>query len=232
MHTTTEPTSRISAGFDVAIEDALRDILPMLPCRTPAAWLDHAETNVDLLLIDHANCEKKAASAALNLMYRYVDKPTLLSRMSRLAREELRHFEQVLTLMRTLGVQYRHLTPGRYAAAMHRQVRNGEPGRLIDLLLVGAIVEARSCERFHALSERLAAPLDAFYRRLLLSEAGHFRRYLALARHYADAAGIVRPVTARLDELLSCERTLVLGPDEDFRFHSGPPAITVRQPGD
>jgi tRNA-(ms[2]io[6]A)-hydroxylase len=98
-------------------------------------------------LIDHANCEKKAAGTALSLLYRYVDKPELLRRMSRLAREELRHYEQVLSTMDAVDLEYGPLTPGRYAGAMRALIRTSEPGRLVDTLLVGAVVEARSCER-------------------------------------------------------------------------------------
>jgi tRNA 2-(methylsulfanyl)-N6-isopentenyladenosine37 hydroxylase len=200
---------------------AVAGVLDMLHCSTPEAWLARAEQNIDLLLIDHANCEKKAAGSALNLMYRYIDKPELLTRMARLAREELRHFEQVLRLMRERGVEYRHLTPSRYAAALRSQVRTGEPGRLIDLLLVGAIVEARSCERFHALASRCPAPLGDFYGRLLVSEASHFRHYLSLAKLYAAPAMPQGSLADRLDQLLEHESALVLRPDHEFRFHSG-----------
>ncbi len=84
--------------------DSLDQIHDFLPCKTPQRWIENALANQDLMLIDHAHCEKKAASTALSLMYRYVDNTDLLNRMSRLAREELRHFEQVLAIMKKRGV--------------------------------------------------------------------------------------------------------------------------------
>ena len=111
------------------MNDALQEIHDFLPCRTPQQWIDNALANQDLMLIDHAHCEKKAASTALSLMYRYVDNTDLLNKMSRLAREELRHFEQVLAIMKKRGVQYDHLTPARYAAGLRQEVRSEDPGR-------------------------------------------------------------------------------------------------------
>ena len=188
-----------------------------LACPTPDAWLDNALARLPTLLIDHANCEKKAAGTALGLLYRYVDKPALLRKLSRLAREELRHFEQVLELMEEQGIDYIHLSPGRYAGSLHRLISRAEPQRLVDSLLVGAIVEARSCERFQRLSEVAPVPLAAFYGRLLASEARHFREYLKLAERYANA-----PLTPRLERLLAVEAALIVDPDPTFRFHSGP----------
>ena len=188
-----------------------------LACPTPDAWLDNALARLPTLLIDHANCEKKAAGTALGLLYRYVDKPPLLRKLSRLAREELRHFEQVLELMAGQGVDYIHLPPGRYASSLHRLTSRQEPQRLVDSLLVGAIIEARSCERFQRLSEVAPAPLEGFYARLLESEARHFLDYLKLAERYADT-----PLTPRLERFLAAEAALVTDPDSTFRFHSGP----------
>ena len=200
-------------------EADLTPIREFLFCATPRAWVDWAVENPELLLIDHANCEKKAASTALNLLYRYVEHHQLLDKLSRLAREELRHFEQVIAIMRSRGVAYPQLSASRYAAGLREEVRSQEPGRLVDTLLVGAIIEARSCERFAALAPRLDAELGQFYRSLLKSESRHFLDYLALAR---DAAGEAE-VQARLAIFLERERELVEGPDTEFRFHSGIP---------
>jgi tRNA-(ms[2]io[6]A)-hydroxylase len=196
-----------------------------LRCATPDAWFDAALGQTELLLIDHANCEKKAAGTALSLLYRYVDRADLLDRLSRLAREELRHFEQVVELMRTLDVDYVHVSASRYAGALRRQVRRAEPGRLIDTLLVSAIVEARSCERFAGLVSRFDAfdkNLARFYERLLESEARHFADYLELAEGYADA-----PIADRLAIMLDAERELIESPDREFRFHSGTPMASA-----
>lgn len=197
--------------------DALAEIHDFLPCRTPQAWIDNAMADQDLMLIDHAHCEKKAASTALSLMYRYMDNTDLLNRMSRLAREELRHFEQVLAIMQKRGVEYGHLSPARYAAGLRALVRPEDPGRLVDVLIVGAIIEARSCERFAALAPHLDDTLADFYNSLLKSEARHYRDYLKLAERANGG-----PVDNRVGEFLAVERGLVEEPDSEFRFHSGP----------
>jgi tRNA-(ms[2]io[6]A)-hydroxylase len=199
------------------MNDALQEIHNFLPCRTPQQWIDNALANQDLMLIDHAHCEKKAASTALSLMYRYVDNTDLLNKMSRLAREELRHFEQVLAIMRKRGVDYCHLTPARYAAGLRQEVRSEDPGRLVDVLIVGAIIEARSCERFAALAPFLDEKLADFYTSLLKSEARHYQDYLTLAE---QAAG--ESIEARVGDFLALERALIEDPDTEFRFHSGP----------
>jgi tRNA-(ms[2]io[6]A)-hydroxylase len=194
-------------------------ILAFLHCATPRAWIDWALANPDILLVDHANCEKKAASTALNLMYRYVDHYRLLNRLSRLAREELRHFEQVIALMKTRQVAYPQLTAARYAGELRKLVRSHEPARLVDTLLVGAIIEARSCERFAALVPVLDEELAGFYASLLKSESRHFSDYLRLA----EELGSAEEVAGRLPILLARERELIESPDTEFRFHSGVP---------
>jgi tRNA-(ms[2]io[6]A)-hydroxylase len=200
-----------------AMTEALQEIHDFLPCRTPARWIENALTNQDLMLIDHAHCEKKAASTALSLMYRYVDNTDLLNKMSRLAREELRHFEQVLAIMKKRGVAYTHLSPARYAAGLREAVRTEDPGRLVDVLIVGAIIEARSCERFAALAPHLDERLADFYNSLLKSEARHYQDYLKLA---VQANG--GPVDERVAEFMAIEQRLIEEPDAEFRFHSGP----------
>lgn len=194
-----------------------------LPCPTPQAWLDRAAhpDNIKLLLIDHANCEKKAAATAMSLIWRYTDQPDLLQKMSQLAREELLHFEQVCGLMQARGVAYEEVTAARYAAELRAACSKHEPQRLVDTLLVGALVEARSCERFHALAPRIEgfdSELAKYYRSLLRAEGRHFEDYLALA---VDRVGEEK-VRVRLDELRVIERDLIESPDSEFRFHSGP----------
>lgn len=185
---------------------------------TPDAWIDAALTQPELLLIDHAHCEKKAASTALNLMFRYVEYPELLDKMSRLAREELRHFEQVLALMRQRGIAYRHLEASGYAQGLRQHAQTSEPHRLVDILIIGAFIEARSCERFAALADRVDAELSGFYRSLLKSEARHYQDYLNLARQYAPGS-----IDDRIDYFRQHEFSLIQQPEAEFRFHSGPP---------
>lgn len=195
------------------------EIRDFLHSPTPDAWLDAAAADLPLILVDHAHCEKKAASSALNLMFRYPDRLDIVNRMSRLAREELRHFEQVLKLMSKRGVRFRHLTPSRYAEGMRKCVRTHEPERLVDLLIVGAYIEARSCERFEKLAPCLEdREIADFYTGLCESESRHFRHYLMLAEQVAG-----EDIADRVREIGEVESALNISPDSELRFHSGPP---------
>jgi tRNA 2-(methylsulfanyl)-N6-isopentenyladenosine37 hydroxylase len=193
-----------------------------LGCGTPQAWFDAALTQLPVLLVDHANCEKKAAGTALSLMYRHVERGDLLRCLARLAREELRHFEQVLDVLEQSHIAYVHLPPGRYAAALRRPIRTSEPARLVDTLIVAAFIEARSCERFAGLAARLSpGPLQRFYRRLVAAEARHFKDYLTFASRVGDA-----DLEARVSLFRSRERELILSSDPELRFHSGAPVAS------
>lgn len=193
----------------------IQAVLDFLPCRTPQAWIDAAIQDIPTLLVDHANCEKKAASTALGLMYRYTDNFDLLNKMSRLAREELRHFEQVIAIMKKRGIEYRHLTPSRYAGELHKHIRKEEPDRLVDTLIVGAIIEARSCERFYSLIPHLDDDLAKFYESLLKSEARHFEDYLGLAQKVG-----MQDITSKVNGFLIQENKVFEVEDSEFRFHS------------
>lgn len=193
-----------------------------LPCKTPQLWLERAAKELEILLIDHANCEKKAASTALNLLYRYTDSDELLQKMSRLAREELRHFEQVASIMSRRNIPYRQLSASRYASGLHELVSKKEPEKLVDTLIVGALIEARSCERFAALAPLLDEELASFYMSLLKSEARHFQDYLKLAERAAEGS-----IAARVDLFRQREKELIESLDEQFRFHSGVPASQI-----
>ena len=192
-------------------------IQAFLLCETPQQWIDNALQDIPLLLVDHANCEKKAASTALNLMYRYVDNYELLNKMSRLAREELRHFEQVIAIMKKRGIAYPQVEAARYAGELRKKVRTSEPGKLVDTLIVGAIIEARSCERFAKLAPYLDDELSTFYLSLLKSEARHYQDYLTLATKATKQS-----IDSRVEELLQVEKVLIQSADLQFRFHSGP----------
>lgn len=199
----------------------LSDLMAFLPCPTPGGWIDAALADQATLLIDHANCEKKAAATAMALLHRHTDNRTLMNKMSRLAREELRHFEQVLGLMGKRGIAYETVTASRYAGGLHGLVRKRDPGRLVDTLLLGALIEARSCERFAALAPHLDSELSEFYLSLLKSESRHFRDYLALAESVAERGEIAE----RLIAFKALEQQLIEGTDEEMRFHSGVPAV-------
>ena len=194
----------------------------ILRAATPRAWCEHAVREWRTLLVDHANCEKKAASTALALMFAYPDDRPLSLAMARLAREELRHFEQVQKLMQRLDVPTQRLAPGRYAGALRAQLAVTEPQRKLDLLLSGALIEARSCERFEALAPLLHEPLAEFYAALAESERRHASLYLELAEAAAPP-GARAGLQARLEALAIAEAKLVEDPDPQFRFHSGMP---------
>ncbi|GAB1270179.1 tRNA isopentenyl-2-thiomethyl-A-37 hydroxylase MiaE [Aurantivibrio infirmus] len=199
---------------------SLTSIKQFLLCETPDTWLENALVNQDLLLIDHANCEKKAASTAMNLMYRYVEHMELLNKMSKLAREELRHFEQVIAIMADRNIAYEQIEAARYAGELRKLVATHEPQKLIDTLIVGAIIEARSCERFAKLAPHLDEELNRFYSSLLKSESRHFQDYLQLAE---QAAG--KGIEERVMRFLTKEKELIEKEDSVFRFHSGPVSI-------
>ena len=206
-----------------SVEALITGIQQFLPCPTPDAWVAQAlqPDQEPTLLIDHANCEKKAAATALALMHRYTDNPVLLNKMSRLAREELRHFEQVIKIMAVRAISYEPLSASRYAQGLHKGVRRQEPGRLIDTLIVGALIEARSCERFAKLAPELDKELGDFYFSLLKSEARHYADYLRLAESLAGEAHLAD----RLEYFRGLEAELVEKADTEFRFHSGPIVI-------
>jgi tRNA-(ms[2]io[6]A)-hydroxylase len=197
------------------------NISTFLDTATPDEWLDQACENLPLLLLDHANCELKAASTALGFLYRYPDRSLLAQRMSRLAREELRHFEQVRSLMDDMDIAFERLSASRYAGGLRDAARKQEPQKLLDLLLIGALIEARSCERFARIAPRLPEKLGKFYAGLLASEARHFEQYIAFAKAECDAGDA--EIEQRLQDLKKIESALITDPDPDFRFHSGIP---------
>ena len=198
----------------------LTPVIEFLPCRTPDAWITAAVRCLPVLMIDHANCEKKAAATAMSLMHRYTDNTVLLNKMSRLAREELRHFEQVLKLMSQRGITYESVTASRYAQGLRDKVRKKDPQKLVDTLIVGALIEARSCERFAALAPHVDSELGDFYVSLLKSESRHFMDYITLANSLED-----RDVVEDRLALFRCiEKDLIESADTEVRFHSGVPA--------
>ena len=198
----------------------LSEIHAFLGCRTPDTWVQAALADQHTLLIDHKNCEFKAASTALSLIAKYCTHADLINMMSRLAREELVHHEQVMRLMKKRKVELRQLHAGRYASGLRKVVRSHVPVKLVDTLVVGAFIEARSCERFEALVPHLDEELGKFYFGLLKSEARHYQGYLKLAYQYGDAKDIAQVI----ERVRATEQELIESPDIEFRFHSGVPA--------
>jgi tRNA-(ms[2]io[6]A)-hydroxylase len=191
----------------------------ILRAATPRAWIDAAIADLPTLLVDHSNCEKKAASTALALIFAYPEDRPLNVALSRLAREELKHFEQVERLMKRLDVPHKRMAPGRYASELRKCVRSHEPKRKLDLMIVHALIEARSCERFRLLAKKLPADVRELYEQLERSEARHFEIYLEFAEREYGAAEIAE----RLDVIAAREAELATAPDRELRFHSGPP---------
>jgi tRNA 2-(methylsulfanyl)-N6-isopentenyladenosine37 hydroxylase len=192
----------------------------ILLAATPAAWVDAAVANWQALLLDHANCEKKAASTALALIFAYPEDRALAVSLSRLAREELKHFEQVERLMRRLEVPYKRQKPSRYASELRKLVRTHEPARKLDLMLMHALIEARSCERFRLLAGRLPKEVSTLYAQLEVSEARHYEIYLEFAAREFSSDEIA----ARMAPIASREAELITSADGELKFHSGVPA--------
>lgn len=175
------------------------------------------EADLDEFLLDHAHCEKKAASTALSLIFRYPEFTCLIRPLTEVAREELEHFELLLTLIEGRGQKFRRLSPSPYAGRLLSKLRSDNLEKLVDTLLCCALIEARSCERMRLLSQHLTDPdLRAFYGDLLESEARHFTLYVGLARAVAPNADI----TSRLNELANWESEVILSAPPVPRMHN------------
>ena len=247
------------------MDDLLAPVRQFLQCETPDEWVEMARDPARLptLLIDHANCETKAALTAHSLVRRYclpkgkrhllpklefyreldaipekaeilgkrsmgesdrtvfaeLERNPLLFPMVRLIQEELHHFEQVLEIMQARGIEYGPVTASRYARQLMQHVRTHEPATIVDKMIIGAYIEARSCERFAALAPWLDDDLQKFYLSLLRSEARHYQDYLDLAQKIAG-----EDISERVRQLGEAEAALILRPEAEFRFHSGVPA--------
>lgn len=179
-----------------------------LKAETNAIWLDRVKDDTAALLVDHAHCEKKAASMAISLLNRYPQRKQLVAEMADLALEEMQHFRMVLKKMDDRKIDFAYDPGDSYAQALHTNIRKSEPYRLLDTLIVSSLIEARSCERFKLLSEAVADPdLRAFYSSLLASEARHRNTFLDLARSYFP----IEEVASRQAELELVEAEIVRG---------------------
>ncbi len=188
-----------------------------LASATRSDWLPEALENIDAILLDHAHCEKKAASTAVGMLFRYADRHALMTPLSELAREELRHFEQVLRVIESRGNRFERMLPSTYAGRLCAAIRRTEPERMLDHLLCGALIEARSCERMQLLAEALEEPaLRRLYSGLLASEARHHQMYVDLAAQYAGLSTAIE----RLEELSQHEAEVLSKPAGPIRMHS------------
>ena len=188
-----------------------------LQVETPDRWLNQVDEDLDQVLLDHAHCELSAARTALNLMVAYVLYEPLTVEMTRIINEELDHFHQVLEQLNRLDIDFKRQQPGHYGKRLNALVRSEEPMRGIDRLLVAALIEARSCERFCLLRDHVRDPeLADFYGSLFESEAGHYATYVQLAKNFMPSD----IVDQRLDELASEEAQIILEGYSRARMHS------------
>ncbi|UNU73001.1 tRNA-(ms[2]io[6]A)-hydroxylase [Moraxella nasovis] len=191
-----------------------------LGTKTSESWLKLAKANLPLLMQDHANCEKKAAGTAMNLIFRYESHRQLQERLAQLVREEMLHYEQVLSLMKERGIKWSYLPAGRYAKGLLKHKRTWESAAMVDVLIIGAFIEARSCERFKALADVIDdEKLARYYRYLLKSESRHYEDYLMLAQSVSK-----EPIDERVAFFRDVEAALIDETDDELRFHSGVPS--------
>jgi tRNA-(ms[2]io[6]A)-hydroxylase len=198
-------------------------VIPIRP--SSDAWVRAACADLGTLLVDHAHCEKRAASTAVRYLFKYPDWPALVGAMSRLAREELVHFERVLKELEARGVGFRGLPSANYAAALFGHVHSADArARKVDELLCCALIEARSHERFVRLGAALPAEearLAKFYGELAEAEARHGEIYVELADEAAGGAGAVAAVRARLAQLAAAEGEIIGRAGQPTRMHAG-----------
>lgn len=207
------------AKLRTPIKVDLSFVYDFLGARTTQSWVNAAIANLPLIIQDHANCEKKAAGTAMNMMFRYEFSYDLQCKLAQLIREEMLHYEQVLGIMNDRGQDWEYLSAGRYAKGMLKHKRTYEPAAMIDVLIIGAFIEARSCERFAALAEVINDErLAKYYRYLLKSESRHFEDYLALAQSLSEDS-----IDERVAFFKEVEAELISSPDTELRFHSGAP---------
>ncbi|MCA9549791.1 MAG: tRNA-(ms[2]io[6]A)-hydroxylase [Myxococcales bacterium] len=188
-----------------------------LASSTDPDWARRAIQAMDVILLDHAHLEKKAAGTAVNLIFRYPQHADFMVPLSRLAREELSHFELVLEIMRARDIPFERLRPAPYAGRLMSIVPVDEPLRLQDTLLCCAVIEARSCERMKLLAEHLEDPeLKKLYQGLLACEARHHTTYVDLAARIFPEAQVM----ARLAEVAAHEAEVLAGAPTEPRLHN------------
>ena len=191
--------------------------IKLLKSATQSAWIEQAIANLDVILLDHSHCERKAAGVALNFLFRYPAHELLVRRLTAIAQEELEHFEQVNQWLEKRGISLAPLTPSPYGAKLKGQVRRNEPEHLLDSLLVAALIEARSHERLGLLADHCPEPaLAQFYRGLMASEARHYGIYWVLADTYFEREAI----QSRLEELSIFESEILVSLHPQPRIHS------------
>lgn len=202
---------------DTPANERVQPTIKFLQHPTCPEWIDQALQNLDTILLDHSHCERKAAGVAVNMMFRYPSYTKLVRTLTAIAREELEHFELVNQWLDRRDIPMAPLPAPPYGSKLSAQVRRDEPERLLDMLLVSGLIEARSHERLGLLAQHLPDPeLAKFYRSLMASEARHYGAYWVLATTYFE----VDEVTARLQELATVESELLASLHPHPRIHS------------
>ncbi|MGB5913305.1 MAG: tRNA-(ms[2]io[6]A)-hydroxylase [Phormidesmis sp.] len=191
--------------------------IKFLKTPTSQAWVAQAIANIDTILLDHAQCERKAAGTAIQMMSRYPSSTELVRELTAIAQEELSHYDQVNNWLEQRGIPLQPVSPPPYGASLKKCVRRQEPDRMLDLLLVSALIEARSHERLGLLGEHCQNPqLAKFYRSLMASEARHYGTYWLLATTYFDTS----LVNERLEALAEQESEILSTLYPEPRIHS------------
>ncbi|WP_024545308.1 tRNA-(ms[2]io[6]A)-hydroxylase [Picosynechococcus sp. NKBG15041c] len=184
---------------------------------TRPEWIELALANLDTILLDHSHCERKAAGVALNMMFRYPSAVALVKTLTAIAKEELEHFELVNQWLERKNIPLAPLNAPPYGGQLRKLIRPQEPDRLLDSLLISALIEARSHERLGLLGEHCPEPdLAKFYRGLMASEARHYGAYWVLATTYYDQD----LVNQRLEELAIAESEILATLHPEPRIHS------------
>jgi tRNA 2-(methylsulfanyl)-N6-isopentenyladenosine37 hydroxylase len=207
----------VSYASIAAVVSTPSTTIRFLQSPTADAWIEQAIAHLDIILLDHSQCERKAAGVALNLMFRYPSSTKLVRTLTAIAREELEHFEQVNRILEQRGIALMPLSPPPYGARLRAQIRSAEPERMLDTLLISGLIEARSHERLGLLANYCPDPgLARFYLSLMASEARHFGAYWTLATTYYDRD----MVTQRLAELAAIESDVLATLYPEPRIHS------------
>jgi tRNA-(ms[2]io[6]A)-hydroxylase len=184
---------------------------------TPKRWLDQVRPALDELLIDHAHCEKKAAGVALNFLFSYPEQVTIARDLAEIVQEEITHFTLVLDLLQRRQIPFRKLHPGGYGRKLAELAAHEEPMKAVDRMLIAALIEARSCERFALLRDNLDdEELSDFFGSLFESEARHHATYVRLAKEFAAET----TVRERLKILAEEEAKIIVIGDNLPRMHS------------
>lgn len=175
---------------------------------TDPRWVNIAEKNIADILIDHAYCEQKAASSCISLIVSYPEKTELVEMLTPVVAEEWAHFERVLDQLKKRGLALGHQRKDEYVEQLQKIVKKGgsREQQLVEKLLLNALIEARSCERFRLLWKEIGdVELSNFYYELMVSEAGHYKNFLKLAKSFMDA----EVVETRWREILEQEAAIL-----------------------